>query len=74
MWIEKKINKKTKQIKYFFREKYVDNLTEKEKTISITFDKNTRETRTMVQKILLKKIFESQNNPKKRLIPITFKK
>ena len=37
MWIEQKENGK-----FLFREKFIDNLTEKEKTVSVTLDKNTR--------------------------------
>lgn len=51
MWIEQKTNGK-----YLFREKYVDFLTKKEKTVSVTMDKNTRETRSKAQKLLLTKI------------------
>ncbi|AYG01675.1 tyrosine-type recombinase/integrase [Lactococcus allomyrinae] len=77
MWIEQKstIDKKNKDkiiIKYLFREKFVDNLTEKERTVSITFDKNTRETRTKAQKILLSKISKLQQDDTRALTPITF--
>ncbi|WP_459788718.1 tyrosine-type recombinase/integrase, partial [Lactococcus garvieae] len=72
MWFEKKINSKTKKEKYLFREKYTDNLTGKERTVSITFDKNTRETRTKAQKILLSKISKLQQDDTRTLKPITF--
>lgn len=72
MWFEKKINSKTKKEKYLFREKYTDSLTGKERTVSITFDKNTRETRTKAQKILLSKISKLQQDDTRTLKSITF--
>lgn len=72
MWIEKKNSIKTNTEKYLFREKFIDNLTGKERTVSITFDKNTRETRTKAQKILLSKISKLQQDDTRTLKPITF--
>ncbi|MBL3715575.1 tyrosine-type recombinase/integrase [Lactococcus garvieae] len=72
MWIEKKINPETNKVKYLFREKYNDNLTGKKRTISVTFDKNTRETRTKAQKILLSRISLRQQDSSRSLKTITF--
>ena len=69
MWIETTPNGKFK-----FCEQYVDNLTGKKKKVSTTFPKNTRETRSKAQKILLSKISEKQTDETKEIIPITFEK
>ena len=68
MWIEQKANGK-----FLFREKFIDNLTEKEKTVSVTLDKNTRETRSKAQKLLLTKISKLKQNESRKIVPITFK-
>ena len=68
MWIEQKTNGK-----YLFREKYVDFLTEKEKTVSVTLDKNTRETRSKAQKLLLSKITKIKQDKSRKIVPIKFK-
>lgn len=60
--------------KVLFREKFIDNLTGKERTASITFDKSTRETRTKAQKILLAKISKLQHDETRTLTPIRFGK
>ena len=67
MWVEQKTNGK-----YLFREKYMDYLTEKEKTVSVTLDKNTRETRSKAQKLLLAKITKLKQNESRKIIPIKF--
>lgn len=68
MWIEQKSNGK-----FLFREKFIDNLTEKEKTVSVTLDKNTRETRSKAQKLLSTKILKLKQNESRKIVPITFK-
>lgn len=67
MWVEQKTNGK-----YLFREKYMDYLSEKEKTVSVTLDKNTRETRSKAQKLLLAKITKLKQNESRKIIPIKF--
>ena len=69
MWVEVQPNGKFK-----FSEKYVDNLTEVRKKVSVTLDKNTRETRSKAQKILISKISKIQHNPNKSITSITFGK
>lgn len=69
MWVEVQPNGKFK-----FSEKYVDNLTEVRKKVSVTLDKNTRETRSKAQKILISKISKIQHNPNKCITSITFGK
>ena len=62
MWIEQKANGK-----FLFREKFIDTLTEKEKTVSVTLDKNTRETRSKAQKLLLTKISKLKQNESRKV-------
>ena len=62
MRIEQKANGK-----FLFREKFIDNLTEKEKTVSVTLDKNTRETRSKAQKLLLTKISKLKQNESRKI-------
>ena len=47
MWVEN-----SKNGKYLFREKYTDRLTGREKTASITFEKDNRKTRAEASRLL----------------------
>ena len=67
MWIEQKANGK-----FLFREKYRDQLTGKQKIISVTLDKDTRIARSQAQKILLTKISKSQHHASNAISPIVF--
>lgn len=69
MWVETTPNGKFK-----YCEQYIDNLTGKKKKVSTTFPKNTRETRSKAQKILLSKISKKQSDENKEIISITFEK
>ncbi|HCS85337.1 MULTISPECIES: tyrosine-type recombinase/integrase [Lactococcus] len=69
MWVETTPNGKFK-----YCEQYIDNLTGKKKKVSTTFPKNTRETRSKAQKILLSKIAKKQSDENKEIISITFEK
>lgn len=52
--------KKTKEGNFKFREQYIDPLTGKNKTISITLAKNTAATRRLALEELTKKIKQKQ--------------
>ncbi|MFQ6322569.1 tyrosine-type recombinase/integrase [Lactococcus garvieae] len=68
MWIEN-----SKNGKYLFREKYIDRLTGKEKTASITFEKDNRKTRAEASRLLNAKIAKINSKNNKVITPITFK-
>ena len=68
MWVEN-----SKSGKYLFREKYIDRLTGKEKTASITFEKDNRKTRAEASRLLNAKIAKINSKDNKVIIPITFK-
>lgn len=68
MWVEN-----SKNGKYLFREKYIDRLTGKEKTASITFEKDNRKTRSEASRLLNAKIAKINSKDNKVITPITFK-
>ena len=69
MWIEDLPNGK-----YKFCEQYTDNLTGQRRKVTVTLQKNTRETRNQAQKQLLAKIRKKQKIESKIIEHITFGK